>query len=207
VVRLDGIIAVVDAEQLPDQAEDPATRDLVFSQIGYSDLVILNKVDLADRERVDRVRSFVEDRLPSVRIVEAEYADVPLEILIGTRPENPDGATITDDHDHDHNHRFVSWVYRRGGPFDLAALQRTIEALPRSVYRIKGFLFGDGDHDHRYLLQAVGMRVDIVSYDAWGAVEPETCLVVIADRVTSDPADINQRLDACRVALDDGAAT
>ena len=48
VVRLDGIIAVVDAEQMPDQVEDPATRDLVFSQIGYSDLVILNKVDLAD---------------------------------------------------------------------------------------------------------------------------------------------------------------
>jgi G3E family GTPase len=201
VVRLDGIIAVVDAEQLPDQAEDPATRDLVFSQIGYSDLAILNKVDLADRERIDRVRSFVEERLPTVRIIEAEYADVPLEVLIGTRPESPDDAAITDEHEHDH--RFVSWVYRRGGPFDLAALQRTIEALPRSVYRIKGFVFGDSNHDDRYLLQAVGMRADIVSHDAWGAVEPETCLVVIADRETIDPADIDQRLDACRVASDD----
>jgi G3E family GTPase len=31
-IRLDGIVAVIDAEQLPAQAEDPATRDLVFGQ-------------------------------------------------------------------------------------------------------------------------------------------------------------------------------
>jgi G3E family GTPase len=196
VVRLDGIIAVVDAEQLPDQADDPATRDLVFSQIGYSDLVILNKVDLADRERVDQVRSFVQARLPAVRIIEAEYADVPLEVLIGTRP---DGATITDEHEHEHDHRFVSWVYRRTGPFDLDALRQTIASLPRSVYRTKGFVYGDGDRDRRYLLQAVGMRADIVPHDNWGSVEPETYFVVIADSETIDSADIDQRFDACRV--------
>ena len=198
VVRLDGIIAVVDAEQLPDQAEDPATRDLVFSQIGYSDLVILNKVDLADAQRVDRVRSFVQDRLPAVRIVEAEYTDVPFELLIGTHPER-DGTTISDGHDHQHDHRFVSWVYRRSGPFDLAALQRTIATLPRSVYRIKGFVYGNGDRDRRYLLQAVGMRSDIVPHDSWGDGQPETCFVVIAESETTDHDDVVGRLDACRV--------
>ena len=206
VVRLDGIIAVVDAEQLPDQAEDPATRDLVFSQIGYSDLVILNKVDLADAQRVDRVRSFVQDRLPAVRIVEAEYADVPFELLIGTHPDR-DGTTISAEHDHEHDHRFVSWVYRRSGPFDLAALQRTIATLPRSVYRIKGFVYGDGDRDRRYLLQAVGMRSDIVPHDSWGDEQPETCFVVIADSETTDHDDVAGRFDACRVEPDNGAAT
>lgn len=198
VVRLDRIIAVVDAEQLPDQVEDPATRDLVFSQIGYSDLVILNKVDLADAERVDRVRSFVQDRLPAVRIIEAEYADVPLQLLIGTHPDQ-EGTTITAEHDHEHDHRFVSWVYRRSGPFDLAALQRTIATLPRSVYRIKGFVYGNGDRDRRYLLQAVGMRSDIVPHDSWGEGQPETCFVVIADSETTDHDDVVGRFDACRI--------
>jgi G3E family GTPase len=63
-IRLDGIVAVIDAEQLPAQAQDPATRDLVFGQIGYSDIVLLNKIDLAERARVDAVRTFVHDRLP-----------------------------------------------------------------------------------------------------------------------------------------------
>ena len=84
-IRLDGIVAVVDAEQLPQQAEDPTTRDLVFGQIGFSDLVVLNKIDLADRPRVDQVREFVLERLPSVRIIETVHANVAFDVLIGTR--------------------------------------------------------------------------------------------------------------------------
>jgi G3E family GTPase len=60
-LRLDGIIAVVDAEQLAAQIADPARSDLVYGQIGCSDLVLLNKIDLALRARVDEVRD-VRDR-------------------------------------------------------------------------------------------------------------------------------------------------
>jgi G3E family GTPase len=203
-VRLDGIIAVVDAEQLPDHAEDPATRDLVFAQIGYADLVILNKIDLADTDRVNRVRAFVHDRLPAVRIVEAEFADVPFDVLMGARPDE-DGEG-SGDHEHQHDHRFVTWVYRRTGPFDLTALEQTIASLPRSVYRIKGFVHSGADRDRRYLLQAVGMRSDIQPHERWGTVEPETCLIVIADGETTDHDDIVQRLDACRDPMVAGSA-
>jgi G3E family GTPase len=70
-------VAVIDAEQLPARAEDPTTRDLVFGQIGYSDLVLLNKIDLTDRTQVDAVRCFVHDRLPTVRIIKTSHAQVP----------------------------------------------------------------------------------------------------------------------------------
>lgn len=195
-VRLDGVVAVVDAEQLPEQAEDPATRDLVFAQIGYSDLVILNKIDLADSDRVNRVRTFVHDRLPAVRIVETSFADVPFEVLIGTRPDQVDDGSGHDDHEH--NHRFTSWVYRRSASFDPTSLQQTVASFPRSVYRIKGFVYNADDCDRRYVLQAVGMRAEIVPHDHWGLAEPETCLVVIADRETVDRDEIEQQLDACR---------
>ena len=114
---------------------------------------------------------------------------------------------ISDEHDGEHDHRFVSWVYRRSGPFDLAALQQTIATLPRSVYRIKGFVYGAGDRDRRYLLQAVGMRSDNVPHDSWGDVRPETCFVVIADSETTDHDDVVDRFDACRVEPDNDAAT
>lgn len=195
-VRLDGVVAVVDAELLPEQAEDPATRDLVFSQIGYSDLVILNKIDVADGDRVSQVREFVHERLPAVRIVETSFADVPFDVLVGTRPEN-DGDEFALHH-HDHQHRFVSWVYRRSGAFDATSLEQTISSFPRSVYRIKGFVHNAEDHDRRYVLQAVGMRAEIVPHDEWGAVGPDTCLVVIADRETVDRDDVERRLDTCR---------
>jgi G3E family GTPase len=197
-VRLDGVVAVVDAEQLPAQTEDPATRDLVFAQIGYSDLVILNKIDLADSDRVNQVRTFVQDRPPAVRIVETSFADVPFEVLIGTRPDQV--GDDSDHDDHEHNHRFVSWVYRRSASFDPTSLERTVASFPRSVYRVKGFVNNADDRDRRYLLQTVGMRAEIVPLDHWGLVEPETCLVVIADRETVDRSEIERQLDGCRLS-------
>jgi len=82
-LRLDGIIAVVDAEQLPAQVADPVTRDLIYGQIGCSDLVLLNNIDLADRHRVDAVRAFVTERLGAVRMIETVRTDVPLPVLLG----------------------------------------------------------------------------------------------------------------------------
>lgn len=151
--------------------------------------------------------SFVQERLPTVRIVEAVYSDVPFEVLVGTGPERRDGVQANHDHGADHDHRFVSWVYQRSGPFDLAALLQTIASLPRSVYRIKGFVYGDRDRERRHLLQAVGMRADIVPHDPWGSAEPDTCLVVIADSETTDHDDVIGRFDACRVASDDATVT
>jgi G3E family GTPase len=164
-IRLDGIIAVVDAEQLPSQADDAATRDLVFSQIGFSDLVLLNKIDLADDAAVADVRQFVLDRLPAVRIIETVRCDVPLEVLLGTR--SPGRAAPPDRHEHHDADAFLSFVYRSGGVFDLDALEQALSALPNWVYRIKGFVRGHRDPEIRWLVQSVGMRCEVVPFDRW----------------------------------------
>lgn len=198
-IRLDGIIAVVDAEQLPAQAEDPATRDLVFAQIGFSDLVILNKIDLAHRRRIDEVRDFVLGRLPAVRIIETVRADVPYEILIGSGRFDPDDPQWNGDHDHTHDVGFVSWVYRRDGAFDVAAVESAITRLPRAVYRIKGFLHGVDEPDHRLLMQAVGMRGDVAPFDEWGDRPRSSVLVIIADGDRVVRSQVEDLLDGCLV--------
>jgi G3E family GTPase len=201
-IRLDGIVAVVDAEQLPQQAEDKTTRDLVFGQIGFSDLVILNKIDLADRARVEEVRDFVLERLPGVRIIEAVHADVAFDVLIGTGPDTETDSRWLHECDHDHaSHRgFTSWVYRRDGVFDVAALRAAITRLPNSVYRIKGFLHGADEPGHRQLLQAVGMRGDVQPFDEWGDRPPSSELVIIADGQRVDRPVVEAMLDACLTA-------
>jgi len=193
-LRLDGIIAVVDAEQLPAQVADPATSDLVYGQIGCSDLVLLNKIDLADRERVGEVRDFVTERLDSVRMIETVRADVPLSVLLGVRPhsEGSEEAQL----DHHHRHGFVSWVYRREHPFVERSLVECIAQLPGSVYRIKGFVHTTGHPRQRVLVQAVGMRGEIAPFDEWGAENPVSALVIIAGR-TVDRAAVDRALDAC----------
>jgi G3E family GTPase len=193
-LRLDGIIAVVDAEQLPAQVANPVTRDLVYGQIGCSDLVLLNKIDLADGQRVDVVRAFITERLGAVRMIETVRADVPLSVLLGARP----GGEISAEDRVDHRHRagFHSWVYRRGRPFAEDALRDCIAHLPPSVYRIKGFVHTTGHPRHRVLVQAVGMRSDVAPFDEWGAAQRVSTLLIIAGRVV-DRAAVDAALDAC----------
>jgi G3E family GTPase len=192
-LRLDGIIAVVDAEQLPAQVADPVTSDLVYAQIGCSDLVLLNKIDLADRDRLRDVRDFVTQRLESVRMIETLHADVPLSVLLGARPAD----VPADDHpDHHHHPGFVSWVYRRERPFAERSLQECIANLPESVYRIKGFIHTTDHPLHRVLVQAVGMRSAITPFDEPDAQAPCSTLVIIARR-TVDRAGVDAALDAC----------
>ena len=200
-IRLDGIIAVVDAEQLPSQAEDKTTRDLVFGQIGFSDMVILNKIDLADTERLDEVRQFIYSRMPNIRILETSYADVPFDVLVGSGPseDRADGWLDAEQHQHHHahaGHQFESWVYRRDEPFDLDRLEAAIAQLPRTVYRVKGFVYAGQDPQHRHLLQAVGMRGDIEPFDLWGDRRPSTELVVIATSGRQDRPQVEALFDA-----------
>jgi G3E family GTPase len=197
--RLDAIVAVVDAERLPAQADDPMTADLVFGQIGYSDIVVLNKIGLADRHRVDEVRRFVQQRLPRVRIIETTFADVPYKVLVS--PRSPGVVRPLDQHlDSAHEVRFVSWVYRRDGGYDATAVRRAIADMPPWVYRVKGFLYDTDDPGRRQLVQAVGMRCDVHPLDPWKDGRRETVLVIIADRDQVDQPDVESRLDACSIA-------
>ncbi len=200
-IRLDGILAVIDAEQLPGQSEDPTTRDLVFSQIGYSDIVLLNKIDLAQPAQVDAIRTFVHDRLPAVRIIETSHAQVPFHVLLGTGPA--DGAA-TADHGTDDGHRhgsgaFEHWTYARDAAVDLDAFLASIRLLPRSVYRIKGFVHSAHDPDHRYLLHAVGQRGEAHRFDQWAGRPRSTGLIIIADRSNTDRAAIDGQFDTCLI--------
>jgi len=193
-VRLDGIVAVIDAARLPAQAQDPATRDLVFGQIGYSDIALLNKIDLADRARVDAVRAFVHDRLPAVRIIETSHARVPFHVLLGTGPAA--GRGTGGGHHHGPG-AFQHWTYTRDSAVDIDALLAAIRLLPRSVYRIKGFVHSARDPGHRYLLQAVGQRGEIHRFDPWADRARSTELVIIAGRSGLDRTAIDGQLDAC----------
>jgi G3E family GTPase len=193
-VRLDGIVAVVDAEQLPAQTENPATRDLVFGQIGYSDIVLLNKIDLADRSQVDAVRTFVHDRLPAVRIIETSHAQVPFHVLLGIGPAGDRGTH--GDHRHGSG-AFEHWTYTRDSAVDIDALLAAIRFLPRSVYRIKGFVHTARDPGHRYLLQAVGQRGEAHRFDEWAGRPRSTELVIIAGRSGLDRTAIDGQFDTC----------
>src|SRR5208283_4805215 len=88
-IRLDSVTCVVDADQVFAYPEYPALMDLKLHQVGFADMLILNKVSLAGREQVKKVREWLDDHFNRLRIVEADYCEVPNQILLGVGRFDP----------------------------------------------------------------------------------------------------------------------
>ena len=200
-IRLDGIISVVDLEQIFANPEYPALQDLKLRQIGNSDMVVLNKVDLVDDDQVARVHEWIDERIPRVRTYETSYADVPLEILLGVGgsaagdPEHTTGAHAHGDHAHS-GHGFESWTYESDAPLSLDALRDTIKRLPGSVFRCKGIVHTSEDSTP-FVVQAVGRRSTFTPASPEVPVDGTSRIVVIGAVGTLEDADLQTQFDRC----------
>jgi len=214
-IRLDSVICVTDADQVFAHPEYPPLMDLKLRQVGFADMVILNKVDLAGPEQVEKVRAWLDSHFNRLRIVETNYCEVPYEILLGVGRFDPARAVLcshsvehscTDptchdyDHGHDHSKVFSTWSYETHQPLALEALRETLRKLPGTVYRAKGVVYTTEAPQRRAVLQVVGRRVDISLQDEWGHRTPRTQIVVIGAAGGVDAVMLDSQFNMTLVA-------
>jgi G3E family GTPase len=184
-LRLDSVTCVVDADQVFEYLDrGPEMLAHVVRQIGFADLVLLNKVDLVGTERIDWLRSWIGQMMDRVRIVPTTYCEVPWDVLLSTdtsvmRMIEEPGAQSPQpvvDHGSDFDH----WSYESTEPLSLSAFKEMVRLkLPGDVYRLKGFLYTADDPEHRYVVHTVGRRSEIRPHDSWSGSAPQTRLVAI----------------------------
>jgi G3E family GTPase len=191
-IRLDSITCVLDAEQM---FAAPEQLQFKLWQIGFADLLILNKVDLVNRNRVRNIKAWLDEHLNRYRLIEASHCDVPLEILLSVGRYDPAqtrldrqaleqagciGASCRDGrHGHNHTNAFGTWSYETDRPLSLEALREAARKLPGSIYRAKGIVHTSDTPDQPAVLQVVGKRVDISISDGWNKRVPRTQIVAI----------------------------
>jgi G3E family GTPase len=213
ILRLDSVTCVVDADQVFTY-DEPELARLKLQQIGFSDLLILNKIDLAGVEGTAKVKRWIDSHFARVRVVPAINCEVPLEILLSVG--RFDQATAMQDLEHNHNHDddhshdtdhgefFSTWSYETDRPFLLKALQDMIKRkLPANIYRCKGIFHATEAPDKRFVLQVVGRRADITSNKSWGDAKPQSRIVAIAHRTSLDMDELKALFDSCLEPLDD----
>ncbi len=215
-IRLDSVTCVLDAEQVFAHPEYPPLMDLKLQQVGFSDMVILNKVSLAGPEQVKKVRAWLDDHFNRLRIVETNFCEVAYEILLGVGRFDPARAglnshgaelgraelTCHDDiHDlhvqHDHSEVFSTWCYETDRPMALEALRETLRKLPGTVYRAKGLIYNTDTPRRRAVLQVVGRRVDISIQEEWGQRVPRTQIVAISAAGSIDESLLEGAFASC----------
>jgi G3E family GTPase len=178
-IRLDSIISIVDADQIFAYPEYPGVQELKLRQIGFSDMVVLNKVDLVDDAQLQKVRDWINSRMNRVRIVEAVQCDVPLEILLAVGRFDPSQLV-------------------HGDPLSLEALREMVKKkLPANIYRCKGVVYAADAPDRRAVLQVVGRRADVALDDEWGERSPRTQIVAIGAPGSIDAQALTEQFEAC----------
>lgn len=208
--QIDSIMAVVDAEHITEVQGKP--ENLLRDQIRVADFVIINKIDLISEGNLKRVRNWVNAVVPTARILEAEYADVPIDLILGIGTYNPQRAFDKSGHGvhvhtleemgdyehHDHSLVYGTWTWRCDEPLAFTKVRQVLDELPATVFRAKGFLYLQEFPDRQVILQIVGRRASLTLGDTWAETAPGTELVLIGESITMDGNLLSQQFESIR---------
>ncbi len=198
--RLDTMVTVVDASSLladycsrdflRDRGEalgedDNRTLiDLLVEQIEFADVVVLNKIDLVSPEQLEVVRKVVLALNPDVRLVEADFGQVPLDALLDTKSFNLERAQLNPlwakelfgfkDHvPETEEYGISSFVYTARAPFHPERFNAFINSRWGGVLRAKGFFWLATRPSHVGELSQAGALVRTSPRGFWWSALPK----------------------------------
>jgi G3E family GTPase len=202
--RIDSIITLVDAENF---CLDIFSSDAATNQILYGDILVLNKIDLVNPERVDELETRLRVMKAGARILRSEHGRIDPQILLSvggphTAREGNDakhhGAEIRAEgdvprHNHAASHGFTSWSFETDRLFDPTRLHRFLtRELPEQIFRAKGIIRLERSAA-RYIFHLCGERFTLEPES--GDVPGPSRLVFIG--ITFDEVQLSRRLTAC----------
>lgn len=111
------------------------------NQIRFADLLILNKIDLVDTERVREIQDFLGRTNSSARILCTENCVVDPSLLFQayTNEKNDHPSPFEEHHNH-HEWGFQAFSFQDRGVMDRERLERFLESLPETLFRLKGWV-------------------------------------------------------------------
>jgi cobalamin biosynthesis protein CobW len=218
-ITVDGVIAVADAEAVadgrfaPDLAaiarqrvadesidHDTPLGEVFEDQVACADIVILNKADLVDADKLAAARRTVLAEAPrSIPVLDVTEGRIDPRVVLGLGAAAEDDLDARpshhedhDDHDHDDFETIVVTL-----PPDVSAesIVARIEAIARDhhVLRAKGYVAIAGK-PMRLLVQGVGTRVRAQFDRPWRTDEPRLSRIVVVGERGFDHAAITAAL-------------
>ena len=203
--RLDAIVTIVDARHLEKQLEESHEA---AEQLAFADLVLLNKIDLADSGDLARIEARIRAINPYARIVHAERCGVPLDTVLGQnafdlkRVLEIEPHFLESDHAHTHDDDVTSVSLHSDTPLDGAAFQawfgRLLREKGQDILRSKGILDIKGEPE-RYVIQGVHMLMEGDLMGAWPDGQARRSRLVFIGRGLDGMA-LEEGFAACKAA-------
>ncbi len=225
-LHVDGLFTVIDASRLLE-IETEEYRELAERQIKAANLLILNKIDLVDARKQDKVKRFIKKISPTAVMLTAIHCQIPIDLVLGFRelPELEDALqhTSLDIHVHEarefdsgtirilpagsiddftmkkkpHDLVFESWSFTSGTPFDKNRFKDLLVNISPDIIRAKGFVYWDDPADPLVLFNLVGQWLDLDVHFKKEHLALETRLVFIGNPGWKKHSDIENQLIQC----------
>ncbi|MCR9136174.1 MAG: GTP-binding protein [Alphaproteobacteria bacterium] len=136
----------------------------IIDHAAASDVLLLNKTDLASAEQVAAIRQTLEVAAPYSAILETQQAAIPPDIIFDdhSRDHRPTDFPSTDDRRDNHwGERYVQWSGQTEEPLDRRRFEEFARSLPKQCVRAKGLLRFSDDPQSTVLFNLVGHRATL----------------------------------------------
>ncbi len=197
--RLDSIITVVDAEQLPTQLEE---AEVAREQVALADFILINKVDLVTEETLAALENQILRLNPQARIFHTQNSRVNLKELLDLNVFDLDRKlTVTPDlldELKQNNHSDIgSFSFSLDQPLAIERLETELQELSEKskIYRSKGILWIEGT-PRRAVFHGVNNRFTIYWDRLWAKDEPRFSQLVFIGK-NLDRTEIERILRRC----------
>jgi len=201
---LRAIVCLVDAEQVEQQVRE---TEETIRQITFSDVLLINKVDLVTSKDLDDLHLMLQRTNPLASIYQGREGAFPAidfdrgmermdnlyreaygELLSQSSSEPATAPTpifpITKPgrhHPHRHTSGVVSHSFTLDRPFDDQKFHQQLFAYltfqSEGLYRMKGLVWMAG-RDHQFVVQSVGKRLDLQPNRPWKPGEVQRSIIV-----------------------------
>lgn len=202
--ELDTLVTVVDAanfltdytswDDLTDRrigmsdADKRNVVDLLVDQIEFANVIVINKLDLADDDRVELIQGLIRRLNPNARVVLAAHGHVDLDKVLGTNlyrlgdsAEHPEWLKTERGQEAPETEEYGigSFVFRARRPFHPERLWSALDldnGVLNGVLRSKGFAWIASKHDYAYQWSQAGVSMMLDPAGYWWAAAPSELL-------------------------------
>jgi len=220
---LDGIVTVVDAKHVVLHFDD--TRE-VREQIGFADVILLNKTDLVSAEELERIEARIKKMNPVAKLYRTRHSDIALEKVLQVGGFDlkralelePDFLKAEEEHDHEqehgehehehaehdhHDHQHDEDVTSVGivAPYDVD--EKKLGAWLGELLRTQGQnifrmkgILAVKGRAERFVFQGVHMLMDGRPDRPWGGDKRESRIIFIGREL--DRKALNEGFASCR---------
>ena len=191
-IRLDAFVTVVDAVNLE---RNLTQSNEAVEQVAFSDIVLINKMDLVSSEQMGEVERRVRSLNPLAKIYHTANAEIDLTGIIGVGAFDLVQKLEVDpeflgDHLHEHDPAIGSFVLEESRPIDINRLMLWMNGMAQErgdeLYRTKGIFYAHG-FEERLVFQSVRMLTTLRRDRLWDAGEQRmTQFVVIGKNIARE---------------------